>query len=42
MTNLAGELIFLTIFLVHFGAILTANSYSKSVKEIQRQKFNLW
>ena len=34
MTNLAIELLLLIIILVNFGAILTANIYSKSVKEL--------
>ena len=34
MTNLAIELLLLTVVLVNFGAILTANIYSKSVKEL--------
>ena len=32
MTNLAMEVLFLTVVLVNFGAIVTANIYSKSVK----------
>ena len=36
MTNLAIELIPLTVVLVNFGAILTANIYSQSAK-----KFNV-
>ena len=35
MTNLAIELLVLTVVLVNFGAILTANIYSKSVKEFK-------
>ena len=35
MTNLAIELLPLTVVLVNFGAILTANIYSQSVREIQ-------
>ena len=35
MTNLAVELLLLTVVLVNFGAILTANIYSQSVREIQ-------
>ena len=35
MTNFAAEILFLTLFLVNFAAILTANIYSQSVKEIQ-------
>ena len=38
MTNLAIELILLIVVLVNFGAILTANIYSKSIKEIQRKR----
>jgi len=38
MTNLAIELLALTVVLINFGAILTANIYSKSVKEIQRER----
>ena len=38
MTNLAIELLGLTVVLINFGAILTANIYSKSVKEIQRER----
>jgi len=38
MTNLAIELLLLIVVLVNFGAILTANIYSKSLKEIQRKK----
>ena len=34
MTKLAIELLVLTVVLVNFGAILTANIYSKSVKEL--------
>ncbi len=37
MTNLAIELILLSLVLVNFGAILTAKIYSQSVKEIQRK-----
>ena len=35
MTNLAIELLPLTVVLVNFGAILTANIYSQLVREIQ-------
>ncbi len=35
MTNLAIELILLIVVLVNLGAILTANIYSQSVREIQ-------
>ncbi len=38
MSNLAIELLFLTVFLVNFGAILTANIYSKSIREIQLKR----
>ena len=38
MTNLAMELLILTLVLVNFGAILTANIYSKSVKEFKRNR----
>jgi len=38
MTNLAIELLLLIVVLVNFGAILTANFYSQSVKEIQRKR----
>ena len=38
MTNLAIELLLLSIILVNFGAILTAKIYSQSVKEIQRKR----
>ena len=38
MTNLAMELLVLTVVLVNFGAILTANIYSKSVKEFKRNR----
>jgi hypothetical protein len=33
MTNLAKELLVLTVVLINFGAILTANIYSKSLEE---------
>ena len=33
MTNLATELLVLTLILINFGAILTANIYSKSLEE---------
>jgi len=35
MANLAIELLLLTVVLVNFGAIITANIYSQSVREIQ-------
>ena len=38
MTNLAIELLLLTVVLVNFGAILTAKIYSQSVKEIQHKR----
>ena len=38
MTNLAIELLLLIIFLVNFGAILTAKIYSQSSKEIQGKR----
>ena len=38
MTNLAIEILLLAVVLVNFGAILTANIYSKSVKEFKRNK----
>ena len=38
MTNLAIELLVLTVVLVNSGAILTANIYSKSVKEFKRNR----
>ena len=38
MTNLAIELLLLTVFLVNFGAILTAKTYSKSLKEFKRNR----
>ena len=38
MTNLAIELLLLTVVLVNFGAILTANIYSKLVKEFNRNR----
>ena len=39
MTNLGIELLVLTVFLINFGAILTANIYSKSLKEHKRNRF---
>ena len=33
MTNLATVLLVLTVILINFGAILTANIYSKSLEE---------
>ena len=38
MTNLAIELLLLIAVLVNFGAILTVEIYSKSVKEIQLKR----
>ena len=38
MTNLSIEILALTVLLVNLGAILTANIYLKSVKELQRKK----
>ena len=38
MTNLAIEILVLNVVLINFGAILTANIYSKSVKDIQRKR----
>jgi len=38
MTNLAIELLLLIVVLVNFGAILTANIYSQSVKKIQLKR----
>jgi len=38
MTNLDIELLLLTVVLVNFGAILTANIYTKSVKEFNRNR----
>ena len=38
MSNLAIELLLLIVVLVNFGAILTANIYSKSLKDIQRKR----
>ena len=38
MTNFAIEILLLSVVLVNFGAILTANIYSQSVKEIQRKR----
>ena len=38
MSNLAIELLLLSVVLVNFGAILTAKIYSQSVKEIQRKR----
>jgi len=38
MTKLAIELMVLTVVLVNSGAIITANIYSKSVKEFKRNR----
>ena len=38
MTNLSVEILFLTVLLVNLGAILTANIYLKSIKELERKK----
>ena len=38
MINLAKELLILPVVLVNFRAILKANIYAQSVKEIQRKK----
>ena len=38
MIKLAIKLLLLTLVLVNLGAILTANIYSQSIKEIQRQR----
>ena len=38
MTNLAMELLLLILVLVNFGAILTTNIYSKSVKKFNRNR----
>ncbi len=38
MTNLAIELLVLTVVLVNFGAILTVNIYSKSIQEFKRNR----
>ena len=38
MTNLAIELLVLNVVLVNFGAILTADIYSKSVNELKRNR----
>ena len=38
MTNIAIELIVLALGLVHFGVILTAEIYSRSVKEIELKR----
>ena len=38
MTNLAIELLVLTVVLINFGAILTANIYSKSLEKHKRNR----
>ena len=38
MTNLAMELLLLTVVLINLGAILTANIYSKSLEEHKRNR----
>ena len=38
MRNLEIELLLLSVVLVNFGAMLTANIYSQSVREIQRKR----
>ena len=38
MTNLAIEILVLTVVLVNFGAILTANIYDSSKRALQRRK----
>ena len=38
MTNLAIDPLILTVVLVNSGAIITANIYSKSVKEFNRNR----
>ena len=38
MTSLSLQILFLTVFLVNLGAILTVNIYLKSIKELQRKK----
>jgi len=38
MTNLAVEILVLTVLLVILGAILTANIYDSSKRELQRRK----
>ncbi len=41
MTNLTIELLLFTVFLVNFGAILTANIYSESVEKFKRNRLFL-
>ena len=38
MTNLAIEILVLTVLLVNLGAILTANIYDSSKRALQRKK----
>ena len=38
MTNLAIEILILTVVLVNLGAILTANIYDTSKRALQRRK----
>ena len=38
MTNLALEIVVLTVLLVNFGAILSANIYDSSKRALQRRK----
>ena len=38
MTNLSIEILVLTALLINLGAILTANIYLKSIKELQHKR----
>jgi len=38
MTNLSMLILVLTAFLINLGAILTANIYIRSIKELQRKQ----
>ena len=38
MTSLSIEILVLTALLINLGAILTANIYLKSIKELQRKR----
>ena len=38
MTNVAIQILVLIIVLVNFGVILTANIYSKSIKDLKRNR----
>ncbi len=38
MTNLSMLILFSTVMLVNLGALLTANIYIKSIKELQRKQ----